>query len=380
MPTGPDAVDRGVTVDDGVTVEHAITGDPISGQRRITGERRITGDDGVSGDHGVTVRAFDAKDEPAVLDVLKAAFGQWPREIDSIAPSEFFRWKHTACPFGPTALLVAEADGRVIGLQGYMPWRLRSGGRTLKTIRRVDLAVHPDYRRMGVSMKIRAAASFPEDVAFTWTNATKEARPGTRKAGLRTVEGFLPRFVQPRQPLRTMVRWARAGRSRASESPPIEAETAAETLSASTQASLLLRCGSELGNRLATVKDLDYLRWRYGRLQEYRAAQIDGEGAGGIVIFRLRHHGPFLVAQVCELFAARNDLPTVRRLLAQVRAAAPADLISCSFSSPRRAAEFGFIQYPGETGLMAYPLQEDLVPDPTQSASWALSGGDLELL
>jgi hypothetical protein len=29
---------------------------------------------------------------------------------------------------------------------------------------------------------------------------------------------------------------------------------------------------------------------------------------------------------------------------------------------------------------MTYPIQQNLVPDPTQRASWALSLGDLELL
>jgi hypothetical protein len=44
------------------------------------------------------------------------------------------------------------------------------------------------------------------------------------------------------------------------------------------------------------------------------------------------------------------------------------------------AAAYGFPGYPVETVLVAYPLQQNLVPDPTRHASWALSFGDLELL
>ena len=52
-----------------------------------------------------------------------------------------------------------------------MPWRLRVSGRVLATMRGVDLAVHPSYRRRGVSMAMRSAASFGDDVAFMWSVA-----------------------------------------------------------------------------------------------------------------------------------------------------------------------------------------------------------------
>jgi GNAT superfamily N-acetyltransferase len=329
---------------------------------------------------GVKVRAFEAKDEPRVLELLQAAFGRWPSDIEGVAPSEFFRWKHGACPFGPSTLLVAETDGAVVGVHAHMPWRLRAGGQILSTMRRVDLAVHPSYRRLGVSMAIRAAASFPEDIAFTWSNPNQQSRPGTHKAGLRTV-GRLPRFVRPRGPLPDTVWRACAKRAKRSESLRIEAKTAAEILGGGAHASLLLACMNQLSDRLATVKDLDYLRWRYGHFEEYRAVQTDAdEGASGLAIFRPRRHGPFWVSHVCELFAERGDRPTARRLLRRVTDAAPADFINCSFSSRHQAALHGFVPYPGQTVLMAYPLQQNLVPDPTRRASWALSFGDLELL
>jgi hypothetical protein len=130
------------------------------------------------------------------------------------------------------------------------------------------------------------------------------------------------------------------------------------------------------------VKNLDYLRWRYGHFDEYRAVRTGaGEGGrGGMVIFRPRRHGPFWVSHVCELFVERSDRRTARDLLHRVRDATQADFINCSFSSRHQAARYGFVQWPGRTVLMTYPLQQNLVPDPTRRASWALSLGDLELL
>ncbi|HEV2922995.1 MAG TPA: hypothetical protein VGW98_03115 [Solirubrobacteraceae bacterium] len=157
--------------------------------------------------------------------------------------------------------------------------------------------------------------------------------------------------------------------------------TAAETLADGALGSLLVACAKDPGDRLATVKDLDYLRWRYGQFDEYRALRTDaGEGGGGMVIFRLRRHGPFWGSHVCELFVQRRDRRTARKLLGRVRDAASADFIECNFSSRRQAAQHGFVQYPDRSVLMTYPIQQNLVPDPTQRASWALSLGDLELL
>jgi hypothetical protein len=333
-----------------------------------------------TGEETVNVRAFEAKDEPEVLALLEAAFGRWPRDIHSASPSEFFRWKHMTGPFGPSTLIVAEADGAVIGCHAYMPWRLGVCGRILSTMRGVDLAVHPSYRRRGVSMAMRDAATFSDDAAFMWSNPNKQNRPGAHKAGMRAV-GNLPRFVQPREALRRTVRRASARSSKAREDLRVEAGTAAETLRDGARASLLLARKSWRGDRMATVKDLEYLRWRYGHFEEYRAIATDPRsGTGGMVIFRLRRHGPFWVSDVCELLVEHGDRRTARHLLDLVRDATPADFIRCSFSSRHHAASFGFLQARGVTTLMILPLHHNLTPDPTRRTSWELSHGDLELL
>lgn len=299
---------------------------------------------------GLKVRAFEANDEPGMLDVLQAAFGPWPHDIQGVAPGDFFRWKHLAGPFGPSLLLVAEADDVVIGFAAYMPWRFRARGQILTTMRAVDFAVHPSHRRRGASSALTQTAvrHLSGEVAFTWSNPNEQMRPGSLKSGRRQV-GRLPRFVQLRIPEKYTVQLL------ARTKPPHD--------------------------RLVTAKDLDYLRWRYGRFKEYRAIRTGARsGASGMVIFRLRRHGSFWVSHVCELFVEQDDRRAARHLLRQVRDAAPADFVTCSFSSHTHAALRGFVPYRGGTVLMTFPLQQNLVPDPTQRASWALSFGDLELL
>jgi GNAT superfamily N-acetyltransferase len=336
----------------------------------------------VNSPSGVEVRAFTAGDESRVLDLLQATFGKWPSDIEGVSPVDFFRRKHEANPFGSSILTVAEADGAVIGFQAYLRWRLRAGGRTLPAMRGVDLAVHPSYRRRGVSLALirTAAEHFSADAAFTFSTPNEQSRPGSLRSGRRQV-GKLPIYVRPRRPLRGTIRWASGSRLKMPQHQEVEAKTAAEVLRDGANASQLLAQTKQSSDRLATAKDLTYLRWRYGQSEQYRAIRADaGGGIRGMAIFRLLRRGPVWMSRVCELFVVENDRRVTRHLLHQVGEAAGADLVSCSFPSHHDAALCGFIPSTRGAVLMAYPLHQNLVPDPTQRASWALSLGDLEVL
>lgn len=330
-------------------------------------------------DGAVKVRAFEAGDEPRVLELLHAAFGTWPRDIQSVTPTEFFRWKHMDGAFGPSTLLVAEADGGVVGFAAYMPWLFRAHGKVLATARGVDFVVDPSVRRRGTSGAMRAAFGLSSRVPLVWSNPNEKSRPSNvRASGVQICR--LPRFMQPGGSPRETLARARGKGSKTPEQLHIEAQTTAELLGDGLHGDLLLSHASEPNDRVATAKDPDYLRWRYGRFDEYRAVHADATKGEGIAIFRPRRHGPFWVLDVCELLVDRRDPRAIRHVLRRVRGSAPADFIICSFSSRLRALRCGFAQLPGGTDLMTDTLQENLPFDPARRASWALSRGDLELL
>ena len=292
---------------------------------------------------------------------------------------EFFRWKHLAGPFGRSTLLVTEADGAVVGFAAYMPWRFRARGQIVTAMRGVDYAVHPAYQRLGSSMAIRDAAKFSSEIAFIWSNPNAQSRVGGLRSGRHQVAG-LPHFVRPRGQLPKTILRARGKASRAPQRLSVSAERAGGILGEGASLTRLLERDVP-GDRLATVKDLDYLRWRYGRFGDYWAVQTGADGEGkGLAIFRSRLHGRFSVSHVCELFVEPGGRRIVRRLLHRVAEAVGADFLSCGFSSRLQASRYGFVQYRGQTVLMTFPLKQCLVPDPTQRASWTLSLGDLELL
>jgi GNAT superfamily N-acetyltransferase len=329
----------------------------------------------------IDVRQFQARDEPEVLALLQTAFGGWPHDVQSLTPDEFFRWKHMDCPFGRSILVVAETDGAVVGFEGHLPWRLQAGEKVLQASRGTDLSVHPSYRRRGVSVAIRGAAAvrLSSEVALTWSNPNKQSRPGSLRFG-RSEVGRVARFVQARGAIAQTLGRARHRGANTPDTLEIEAPAAGEVLSDDEYVSSLLSQTSTPEDRLATVKDLDYLRWRYGQLEEYRAIALEQTEGGGIVIFRVRRHGSFWGSHVCELFVERNDRRLARRLLRQVRHAASTDFILCAFSSRLYASMCGFVQFPGGRVLVTLPLRDGLVPDPVRPESWALSIGDLELI
>ncbi|MCW3028100.1 MAG: family N-acetyltransferase, partial [Solirubrobacterales bacterium] len=172
-------------------------------------------------DSAVTARPFRAGDGPDVLALLEGAFGEWPREITGATPAEFFRWKHLDGPYGPSVLVVAEADGMVVGFAAYMPWRFSGRVGVVNAVRGVDLVVHPSYRMRGVSVALRTATKFSSDVGFTWSNPNEDSRPGGRKVGRSPVR-IVTQFIQPCAPGRALLRACAAG-SRTSRQLSVEA-------------------------------------------------------------------------------------------------------------------------------------------------------------
>jgi GNAT superfamily N-acetyltransferase len=314
----------------------------------------------------VSVRTFERDDEPAALDVLRGSFGTWPRGIGGVSPAEFFRWKHYECPFGPSMLLVAEADGKIVGFQGRMQWRLTSGAGVLETMRGADLAVHPAYRGHGVSLAIRRAARFAPQIAFTWSNPNRQSKPGSSKFGRMEVAAA-PRYIR-------VHRWpARFSRPRPR---PVVGSPSATTVLADSERIAHLLGEQPRDPRLRTKRSVEYLRWRYGHLPGYHAVATDA----GLAIFRVKPHRSLWFADVCEILTATRSPNEATGLLRRVRQAAEVNLTRCCFPSQRDAARCGFMRWPSHDVLMVTTLHPGLSPDPTTRAAWSLSRGDLELI
>jgi GNAT superfamily N-acetyltransferase len=330
----------------------------------------------------LAVRHFEDRDQSEVLDLLTTTLGGGPAGRRS---AELFRWKHLENPFGRSILVVGETEGRIVGLRAFMRWRFAADGRTVDAVRAVDTATHPAFQRRGVfSGLTRAALSEVRGrAALVFNTPNKHSLPGYLKMGW-SVVGRVPILVRVRHPLK-LVRTIR-GTSTALREHGAGGEPAADVLADEARVvSLLERIGGPAA-RLATPRTIEYLRWRYGAapLLDYRAIPLEGRrGLGGLAIFRVRPRGRSWETTITELLVPAGAVSVAVRLLRQVVRATRPDHLTCAFpqrSSARRASRrAGFVRAPAGMTLVVNPLDDSLIPDPTDRRAWALSLGDLEV-
>ncbi len=97
-------------------------------------------------------RHYKEGDENQIVPLLELVFGQWPRFDLECSKTEHWTWKMKENPTKIIHVQVAETkEGKIIGVsQGQMK-RIKIGNEVSLVRKGAELAVHPDYRRMGVS-------------------------------------------------------------------------------------------------------------------------------------------------------------------------------------------------------------------------------------
>jgi GNAT superfamily N-acetyltransferase len=331
----------------------------------------------------ITIRRFVAADEKDVLELLDATLGGGPA---GRRPPGFFHWKHWQNPFGPSFVLVAESEGRLVGLRAFLRWRFDAAGRPFQAVRAVDTATHPDFQGMGVFSRLTLAAleALRDEVDLVFNTPNNASRPGYLKLGWQEV-GRVPVAVRPRRPFR-LLRGRRAPDGPTSPRPEVQAEAAAELLERTgNSATELFAMAHPPGDgRLRTPRTGEYLRWRYGAASLLNYTAVAEEETGqlrGLAIFRVRPRGGLWESTISELIVPPGDRRTARRLLHRVADAAPIDHLTLHVSdgAAPAIARLGFLPAPGGIGLVVKPLSDGIGLDPTDLRAWALSLGDLEV-
>jgi GNAT superfamily N-acetyltransferase len=316
------------------------------------------------------VRPATEGDRTAVLALLQASLGWVPDD----SYERFFDWKHHQSPFGPSPAWVAVDGDRVVGFRTFMRWEFERDGATVRAVRAVDTATHPDYQGRGIftSLTRHALDELRGDgVAFVFNTPNDKSRPGYLKMGWRLV-GRLPVAARPRS-ARSLLRVARARTAADKWSAETDAGVpAAEALQDREAVAVWVKGRDRRPGVLRTRRTPEYLAWRYGFAPlRYRALPV-GDGAG-LVIFRLRRRGQALEAAVCEeLFPDDGGLR--RRALRQVVRTTGADhAVVVGVAEPAQ----GLLPVPGQGPTLVW---RDVCDDTVPSADdWSLNLGDVEL-
>ena len=336
----------------------------------------------------VTVRPFRDEDEPAVLDLLQESLGGGPAGRRT---PELFRWKHRDNVFGPSLMLVAEADGEVVGLRAFMRWRFASEGGSLSAVRAVDTATHRAHQGRGIFSRLTLEALEllrREGVDLVFNTPNGKSLPGYLKMGWTPV-GRFPIGVRVRHPLR-FARGARAALSGADPSNTIEnaVDTGppANLFEREKELAELLNAQVVPAGRIATPVDAAYLRWRYADAPGLGYRAVVDEAGGrlrGAAVFRTRSRGALREATVAEVLVLPGEEAAVGRLLSRVGRASRADHLAVSPPAGSVAGRSlwrrGVFTAPRGVTLVVNPLREGIAPSPTLLSSWSLGLGDVEV-
>lgn len=99
-----------------------------------------------------SVRWYEPADRDGILSLFETQWGQRP-SVD------WFDWKFEDDPYlAHVPINLAESDGQIVGVQAYVPCRLRWRDGSFLALKPADAVVHPDHRRQGLYTRITRAA------------------------------------------------------------------------------------------------------------------------------------------------------------------------------------------------------------------------------
>lgn len=107
---------------------------------------------GEGGSSKPLIRIYHSGDEEEIVHFLQDTSKPWPRFDIDCSPIEHWKWKFLENPTNKDVFphIVAEDDGRIIGVTHGMLFRIKIGDGTYLCAKPADLVIHPDYQGRGI--------------------------------------------------------------------------------------------------------------------------------------------------------------------------------------------------------------------------------------
>lgn len=344
-------------------------------------------DQQVKGD-AIQVIPYSPKHKPQIVELLNAAL---QRKLVGERDGAYWDWKHEQNPFGPSLLLLAECDGKLVGLRAFMRWQLQVQGHTILAAKPVDSVTHPDYQRQGIFTRLTQQAcevARHEGIQFLFNTPNDNSKPGYLKLGWQQVDA-LPLSVKPLRPISAGWRLAswKAGRRRLPQQQEFFCEEPLVANSVLGDGQEISRLVTTPGDHcLETQRTADFLRWRYCQhphIRYYVECVAGDAGLDGVLVYRTNFRQGLREIMIDDVLLADDRRVVVAELLRKLRRRVAAEYVLAHFakeSTPgRHLQSLGFWQLPRRrVALVARVLNGPVEPDPLSAGNWSLCMGDLE--
>ena len=108
------------------------------------------------------LRSYRPGDEHGIVQLLQSVFGRWPKIDLNCEPVDHWRWKYLENPVKNLNVVVGVSENEIISCHHGLRHRIKIGDEVYLGSIAMDLAVHPDFRGMGL---------FPEMTGFLAENS-----------------------------------------------------------------------------------------------------------------------------------------------------------------------------------------------------------------
>ncbi len=240
---------------------------------------------------------------------------------------EFWNWKHIQNPFGASPGLVAESEGKLIGLRVFLLWNWKSSDRVINAARAVDTVVHPEWRGRGIFSLL--TSSLIEElrssgVSFIFNTPNSSSLPGYLKLGWQVIRR-LPLLFKPLKPFRMILGLIRTPTEETTLAIPDTGGT--DCLESNHMEDLFAEWSND--SRLHTTRNKNYFFWRYRQIPGFQySIKCETKGdAAAAGIFRQRRRKALLELSVSELLltSSPDGLKLAAKLLADAFKESSAD-------------------------------------------------------
>ncbi len=315
---------------------------------------------------------------------------------------EYWQWKHENNPFGRSLILLGFDGTKLVGVRPFMRWKFNWQGNNILAFKPVDSVTHPEMRRRGVFSQLTTAAcklAHEQQAEFIFNTPNNNSLPGYLKLGWQEV-GTLPVMMKLLKPFSfswNLIQsrlWNKDITDRHKYAAhAVDSLDKAESLFQSEQdlkslGDILLKNSRSVTSTISTVKDIDFIRWRYTRHPQhvyyvnkhYSSGMLDG-----VAFYRINNRYNSIELMIDDIITISDRPDVVRSLLVNIIKQVPCDYIVAHTAkqsvihSVMKQLNFRTVPRKGPR-LVSKPVLADKMKKETlmELSNWNLCLGDVE--